>query len=601
MNAQTRSRAAATWNVPSKRIAGKDTDLPHDARMDVPRPLPALQRAYFYLVSLAAIFMVVLGVANLLRVGAELTLAGPPGGFTGLPFLTWNFTPSGDIRREQASLAIALIAVGAPAWFFHFRVVQRAAHGAVAERASAMRSFYLHAVVFVTAILLFAYASRTLSLVLQGWAAESTAFGTGSFGLDAQWRPRAAGAAAMAVAAAAALAYHLSLSLADRRAALFAGRAAQVRHLAFYGLVLGGVGWGSVSAVTALGQVWQYVADRLVVPIGVSDFVPTPFRFPSPEDFFRVQVLGLVPGVLTGFTLWLGTWTLLQWGIRGATADAEIERRSSIRKITVYLIVLISALAVLASGTMALTAIGRRLLGDPIVERFTTLHREIGTPIVMVVVFGLAWIFYRRVIAIDAALEPERERAATIRRVYTYLIAAIGMAMLAIGLANVVGVIGSQAMNIRHHPNSETATAISIVLLGAPAWALSWWQARRRLDDDERRSVPRGAYLYLGVLGGVLGLLVFGSALLYRLVNAALSGSLFTVATWHDIWHFLVEASVSAAVFLFHYRALRADRTVQLPAVAQHSFAVVVQAPDAAAARARLAAALESQTDISIR
>jgi hypothetical protein len=569
------------------------------------RPLPALQRAYFYLVALVAIFMVVLGVANLLRVGAELTFPGSPGAFTGLPFLTWSFTPSGDIRREQASLAIALIAVGMPVWFFHFRAVQRAADVAVVERASAMRSFYVHAVVFVAAILVTAYGSRTLSLVLQGAAAESTTFGSGPFGLDAQWRPRAAGAAAMAVAAAAALAYHVGLSFADRRAALFAGRAAQLRHLAFYGLVLAGIGWGSVTAITALDQVWRYVADQLVTPTAVTEFGPpisfTPQRAPTREDHLLVQVLGTVPGVMTGFTLWLGAWILVQRGIRGATPGAEIERRSSIRKLTVYLIVLISAVTVLASGTIALTSIGRRLLGDPIVERFTTLHREIGTPIATVLVFGLVWIFYRRVIGVDAALEPERERAATIRRVYTYLIAGIGMAMLAIGLANVVGVIGSQAMNIRHHSNAETATAISIVLLGAPAWALSWWRARRRLDDDERRSVPRGAYLYLGVLGGVLGLLVFGSALLYRLVNAALSGSLFTVGTWHDIWHFLVEASVSAGVFLFHYRALRADRAAQLPAVAQHSFAVLVQAPDAAAARARLATALEGQSDISIR
>src|SRR5438034_10093475 len=120
--------------------------------------------------------MVVLGVANLLRVGAELTLPGPPGAFTGLPFLTWNFTPSGDIRREQASLAIALIAVGAPVWFIHFRAVQRAADVAVVERASAMRSFYVHAVVFVMAILVVAYGSGTLSLVLQGSGAESPTF-----------------------------------------------------------------------------------------------------------------------------------------------------------------------------------------------------------------------------------------------------------------------------------------------------------------------------------------------------------------------------------------------------------------------------------------
>jgi hypothetical protein len=263
--------------------------------------------------------------------------------------------------------------------------------------------------------------------------------------------------------------------------------------------------------------------------------------------------------------------------------------------------VLFSALAVLLDGTIALTAIGRRLLGDPIVERFTTLYREVGTPIVAVVILGAVWIFYARVVAVDAALETEEQRAATIRRLYTYLIAGIGMGMLGVGLAGMVGVIGSQAMRINTHPNSETATYISIVLLGAPAWALSWWQARRRLDDDERRSAPRRGYLYIAILAGVLGSLVFGSALLYRLLNAAFAGSLFTLATWHDVWHFLVDAAVSASVFLFHYRALRADRTAQLPAVSPHAVTVIVRASDATAARARLAAVLEGQPDITVR
>jgi hypothetical protein len=564
------------------------------------RPLPALQRAYVYLVALVAIFMVQLGVANLLRVGAELSLAAFPGSFTGLWFLFWDYNRRESIPREQASLAIALIAIGAPVWFFHFRAAARAARASVAERASAMRSFYLHTVVFATALLIFGYGQRAVSLVLQG--AFFGGSGPGAFGLDQQWLARAAGAAAVAVAAVPVLSYHLWFSREDRRIALFSGRAAQLRHLALYGLVLVGLGWASYSAVDALSQIWAYASDQIFNP-ATNSGPPSGFpqNFPSREDFLWFRLLGVVPGIVAGLALWLGTWIPLQRGIRGATPDAEIERRSSIRKIVVYMIVLFSALGVLLNGTLALTAIGRRLLGDPIVERFTTVYREVGPPIVSVVVLGAVWIFYRRVVAIDAALETEQERAATIRRLYTYLIAGIGMAMLGVGLAGMVGVFGSQAMRINTHPNSEYATYVSIVLLGAPAWALSWWQARRRLDDDERRSAPRRGYLYLAILAGVLGSLVFGSALLYRLLNAAFAGSLFSIATWHDVWHFLVDAAVSAAVFLFHYRVLRADRSAQLPAVSPHAITVVVRASDPAAARARLAAMLAGQADITVR
>src|SRR5205814_1621607 len=126
--------------------------------------------------------------------------------------------------------------------------------------------------------------------------------------------------------------------------------------------------------------------------------------------------------------------------------------------------------------------------GDPGVEQFSSLQTELGTPLVTVVVFGAIWIFYRRVVSADASRETEKERAANVRRVYTYLIAAIGLAMLAIGLAGIIGVLGSIGMGINTHTHSEIATYGALVILGTPAWAFSWWQARRRLDDDERRS-----------------------------------------------------------------------------------------------------------------
>ncbi|MDP9274510.1 MAG: DUF5671 domain-containing protein, partial [Chloroflexota bacterium] len=132
------------------------------------RPLPAVQRAYFYLVALVAIHMVVLAVANLVRVGAELAMGAPSGGFTGLPFVFSEFNRPAAQYREQASLAIALLAVGLPAWIIHFRIAQRSALRSVEERSSALRSFYIHLVVFVTALLVFGYGQRALRLVLQG-------------------------------------------------------------------------------------------------------------------------------------------------------------------------------------------------------------------------------------------------------------------------------------------------------------------------------------------------------------------------------------------------------------------------------------------------
>jgi hypothetical protein len=583
--------------------------VPHDSRVNDSRPLPTVQRAYFYLVALVAIHMVVLAVANLLRVGAELALGAPSGGFTGLPFVFNEFSRPRELYREQASLAIALLVVGLPAWIIHFRVAQRAAMRSLEERSSAFRSFYIHLVVFVTARLVFGYGQRALRLVLQGAylgdGSQFSQFGPGAFGLEADWPARAAGAAVMALTGAAVLAYHLRLSNLDRRAAPIVGRAASLRHLALYGLAVIGLFWAASTTVSTLAGIWSRVADAVApipgfnrpfnAPPGVQ--VPVP---PSQDDQLRFQLIGAVPAILAGIVLWLGMWIPLQRGLRAATPDGEIERASLVRKLFIYLIVIVSALAVLLSATVALSNIVERILGTPEREEFRNIQHDLGFPVINLIVFGTVWLFHRRVVQSEAARETEVERAATIRRLYTYLIAAIGLGMLAIGAAGAIGVFGSQLMGLNTHGNGETAAYIALVLVGAPAWALAWWPAQRRLTDDERRSLPRRAYLYLAILGGVIGVLVFGSAALYRLLNAALAGD-FPLLTWHDIWHFTVDGTVSAAAFLFHFAAVRADRSAQLPTEAQHSVTVLVRASDAAAARARLATVLEGQPDIAIR
>jgi len=307
-----------------------------------------------------------------------------------------------------------------------------------------------------------------------------------------------------------------------------------------------------------------------------------------------------VPAILAGIALWLGTWLALQRGLATAP-DKEIERGSVIRKLAIYLIVLVSAVTVLVSATFTLSTIGRVLLGDPIVKPNTSMWHDLGSTVPFAIVFGAVWIFHRRVVESEAARESEIARAATIRRVYIYLISAIGLAMAAIGAAGAIGVLGSQVLGLNTHSHDETATYAALVIVGGAVWAFHWRTAVARLDDDERRSLPRRAYLYLAVLGGVLGLLVFGSAALYRLLNAALALS-FTLETWHDVWHFAVDSTVAVVVASWSFRMLRADRAA-LGAVREETYAltVVVRASDRAAARERIAGLVANDPDINLK
>jgi uncharacterized protein DUF5671 len=561
--------------------------------MNEGRTLPAVQRAYLYIVALVAVHMVVLALANLLRVGAELALNAPSGGFTGLPFVFNDFNSPRELYREQASLAIALLVVGGPAWWLSFRAADRAARREVVARASAIRSVYIHLVIFVTALLVFGYGQRTLSLILQGTFAGAL---PGLF-LDPEWPARAAGAGAMVLSAAGALAYHVRISLSDRRAMVIGGRAAEVRHLALYGLAVIGLFFAAFSTGFTLQGLWDRVVADAIVPLNRPDFGPPGQAGPTRDEMLRIQLVNQIPPILAGLALWLGTWLPLQGGLRQPTADGEVERRSVVRKFAIYLIVGLSAIVVLVSATFGSAAIIRRLLGDPFQEQFTSLFHDLGFPISFMIIFAPLWLFHRRAVEAEAARETEVARAAAIRRAYTYVVAAFGLAMAAIGAAGTVGVFGSQLMGMNTHPNGEAATYLSLVLVGLPAWGFHWWHAQRRLDEAERRAPQRRGYLYLAVLGGAIGLLVFGSAALYRLLNAALAAD-FPLSTWHDIWHFTVDAAAAGAVFAFHLRVIRADRTVTAlaPAVeaapSVFSYVVRVAAANADAARARLAAAL---------
>ena len=384
------------------------------------------------------------------------------------------------------------------------------------------------------------------------------------------------------------------------------GRAAEVRQLALYGLAVVGIFFFSFTTVTTVDGIWRRVADALVPLPGITDQPARPpggvvfADQPSRDEFLRFQLLGAIPAIVAGLFLWLGTWIPLQRGLaRGP--DVEVERRSIVRKFAIYLVVFVAALAVLIAATFIFASIGRRLLGDPVVEQFNSLWHEVGFPLITVIVFGTLWLFHRRVVESEAVRETEITRSATIRRLYTYLIAAIGLAMAAIGAAGTIGVMGSELIGMNTHSKSETATYISLLLVGLPAWGFHWRQAQLRLDDDERRSVQRRGYLYLVVLGGVLGALVFGSAALYRVLNATLAFN-FTTAAWHDIWHFTVDAAVSAAAFLTHLRFVRADRVAapETPAAPEtYAFLVRLAGADLEAARANLLTALPTGASLT--
>jgi hypothetical protein len=555
------------------------------------RPLPAVQRAYFYIVLLVAIHMIVLGVANLLRVGAEIAIGAPSGGFTGLPFVFAEFNRPREQYREQASLAIALLLVAVPAWYLHYRAADAAARRSVRERGSGLRSAYLHLVVFVTALLVFGYGQRVLRLVLQAGLVGSNSF----FPLEPSWEARAAGALAMVIAASGALVFHLRVAAADRATGALSGRAAELGHFVRYALAAIGLLFFAFALASVLGGLWQRLLFPFPDPVSPPGVPPRP----SPERGVSLlfDLANNLPSIIAGLVLWLAAWRPAQ---RAALRPGAAERTSVSRRLAIYFVIGLSAVVVLFGLTVAISNVLAKALGEVVSD--ADLGRQLGLPLSFAIVFAAVWWYHRRVVEGEAARETEASRAAGIRRAYYYLIAAIGLAMAAIGAAGAIGAIGSGWLRLMDHDPSETATWIALVLVGGPAWGFHWRAQQRRLDDDERRSLQRRVYLYLAVFGSVAAVLVFGSAFLFNLLKGILALQ-FDLPLAHDLWHFGVDTAVGVAALAWHFRLVRADRAALAAAGLEDTYHVtlLVRAADRAAAQARVAAALQGQPDITVR
>jgi hypothetical protein len=153
---------------------------------------------------------------------------------------------------------------------------------------------------------------------------------------------------------------------------------------------------------------------------------------------------------------------------------------------------------------------------------------------------------------------------AIIRRVYVYLLALAGLAMLASGVANlgrilVEVLVGAPAANTASYVREGVAGWGAAALVGLPAWAGHWAWAQRLTRDsaDERASVLRRLFLYLALAGaaGAIASAAYDGLegaleLLERDNRSVLAETLAT----------LPRLLVAGVVWAFYWRIAAADR-----------------------------------------
>jgi len=111
----------------------------------------------------------------------------------------------------------------------------------------------------------------------------------------------------------------------------------------------------------------------------------------------------------------------------------------------------------------------------------------------------------------------------TIRRIYAYLLAFIGLAMLLVATANLAQLLidvtlRAPVANTGAYVRDTVALYAALALVGLPAWLLHWLWINRtaRSHPSERASTLRRLYVYLVLAGAMLVMAVTGGEVLSR-------------------------------------------------------------------------------------
>ena len=284
---------------------------------------------------------------------------------------------------------------------------------------------------------------------------------------------------------------------------------------------------------------------------------------PSPIASYSAQAL-------VGSVVWVSHWLLLQ---RAFLSGSAAEERSVLRKIYLYLAVFVFSLMAVVSATMLLKRLLELGLGDALPQE--PLLSQLSLQLPLMVIGAIFWAYHWRVLRQDAQYAPEGPRQASVRRIYAYLVAAIGLATLLGGviglLTTLIDLLTTPASIGLAYYREQVALFVAMTLVGVPVWLLPW-RAMQNLAlahtpelekigtsaVDERRSTVRKIYLYFYVFAA--SLTIFGSVgwFVFHMLTAVLGAELpddFVTL----VLNALVISLLAIGVWLYHWGAIRRD------------------------------------------
>jgi uncharacterized protein DUF5671 len=482
--------------------------------------MKTVRRLYFYVVAFISIEVVVWGLINLLRSIVDQTIGG---------------------QAEALAQALALIVVGMPIFLFHWLWAQRAAARDEEERAAGLRATFLYGILVATLIPL---VQNVLALIDRLFI-DSLALDTSRaiFGHAQPWPDSLIAIVMNALAAA----YFWNVLRGEWPRLPDKEHFADVRRLYRYIWVL----YSLLMTIFGAQQVLRFL---FYVPSGLLG------------EFGRETLVNGLALLVVGAPIWFYTWNVVQAGATGRSPLQPEEHDSNLRLGILYLLALGGVITTLITAAMVVNLIVSQLLGEGLSP--ADFVNQVGAPLSVGVPLGVVWAYYgywlnRHIESIDDPV-----RRAGMKRVYSYVLSALGLGGAFIGVAALIKFLidistaGSLVMT--EELRGSLAGSISLIAAWLPLWVLTWKPMQAEAfdvtdaGDHARRSIVRRAYLYLALFAGVVGGMASAVALLFELLNAALSGyteSTFLATILND-FQLLV---LFVILLLYHLSILRRD------------------------------------------
>lgn len=457
------------------------------------------RRVYIYLMCYIGLLMVLFGASNLLRLFIE-RLSGTS---------QEDFGLSG-YWRNQFSIWGAVLIVGTVVWAIHWFLARRSVApsnpDADNERRSVLRKLFIYGVLAVTLVQVALQAERILMALLRPMQMQTS----GYYDLDLGMVLRSA-FPDLFVYSIVGL-YYWYVRRQDNSATPEEGRPATVRRWYFY-----------LACYVALSIVMAQIAALVRY---VWEFATDPYHPWSPDtQWIPPAVASALAWILVAGAVWFFHWTatqrhMLTW---------EEERHAPLRKVYLYGMTLQTVGVTLGNLTYLLITLMRSMWGtDPTADIGGSLLTLAGGPVASMLVYGAFWAYHWQVIRWDSSLVASEVSAkSSIRQLYYYLVALLGLGMLVTGVVSLIQrlieeLLGGSGIIARSAQawGDQISFVVAMILIGGAVWLYNWLIVQREAMSSTgqaaRNSLPRRLYLTLIILVTVLSLIGSVGTLLFQ-------------------------------------------------------------------------------------